>query len=104
SCCVVPIILAFLGLGSLGAVSFLARYRLILLSVPFIFLGVAYYFTYRKKHEPSEACCPEKSLTKNNAGKIILWVVTGAVVGLTLFAYFESSSALQTAWECCPVR
>lgn len=104
SCCVVPLILAFLGLSSLGAVSFLARYRLILLSVPFIFLGVAYYFTYRKKGESPEACCSKKSLTKNNAGKIILWVVTGIVVGLTVFAYFETSSALQTARECCPVR
>lgn len=104
SCCTVPLILAFLGLGSLGAASFLARYRLILLSAPFVFLGVAYYFTYRKKDESSEACCPEKSSTKNRASKIILWVVTVVVVGITVFAYFETSSSLQKPDECCTVE
>lgn len=104
SCCTVPLMLAFLGLGSLGAASFLARYRVILLVVPFIFIGVAYYFTYRKKDESSEACCPEKSSTKNKASKIILWVVTGVVVGLTVFAYFKTFPALQKSDECCSVE
>ena len=105
SCCTVPLILAFLGLSSLGAVSFMTRYRLILFSVPFIFLGVAYYFTYRKKNESSEAsCCPEKLSTKNKASKIILWVVTGVIGGLTVFAYLKTSTALQKSDECCAVE
>lgn len=101
SCCTVPLILAFLGLGSLGAFSFMARYRLIFLGVPFLFLGVAYYFIYRKKDESSEACCPDKPSAKNRLSKIILWVVTGVVIGLTVFAYFKTSSALQKPDECC---
>lgn len=105
SCCTVPLILAFLGLSSLGVVSFMARYRVILLVVPFIFLGIAYYFTYRKKDEYSEAsCCPEKPSTKNKASKVILWVVTGVVIGITVFAYLKTSSALQKPDECCTVE
>lgn len=104
SCCTIPLILAFLGLGSLGASSFLARHRVILLVVPFIFLGVAYYFTYRKRVEPSEACCPEEASTKSRVSKLVLWVVTGVVVGLTVFAYLETAPTTQIFQECCFVE
>lgn len=48
-CCIGPLILAGLGIGSVGIFSSLERYRLIFMLVTFAFLGAAFYLTYRKK-------------------------------------------------------
>ncbi|MFN7088739.1 MAG: mercuric transporter MerT family protein [Candidatus Paceibacteria bacterium] len=85
-CCIGPLILAGLGIGSVGIFSSLERYRLIFTLVTFAFLGAAFYLTYRKKRT-TDACCDINTIKKVLIKKIALWVITAVAVGLLLFPY-----------------
>lgn len=87
SCCIGPLVLAGLGIGSIGAFSSLEKYRPIFMLVTFAFIGMAFYFTYRKKNG-EDACCKTRT---NRIKKIALWVITVVAVGLMLFPYFYGS-------------
>ena len=49
SCCLGPLILAGLGIGSIGIFSSLEKYRPLFMIITFAFIGTAFYLTYRKK-------------------------------------------------------
>lgn len=83
SCCIGPLILAGLGIGSVGAFPSLGKYRPIFMIVTFAFLGMAFYFTYRK-NKVANVCCETKIIWTK---KIILWVITAVASGLLLFPY-----------------
>lgn len=85
-CCIGPLILAGLGIGSVGVFSSLGRYRLIFMLVTFTFLGIAFYLTYRKKRT-TDACCDINTIKKERIKKIALWVIAAVAVGLLLFPY-----------------
>lgn len=51
SCCLGPLLLAALGVGSAGAIAGLAAYRPYLLAGTALLLAVAFYFTYRNGSE-----------------------------------------------------
>ncbi|HHT9105956.1 MAG TPA: mercuric transporter MerT family protein [Candidatus Wujingus californicus] len=82
-CCIGPLILAGLGIGSIGAFSSLERYRSLFILITFALIGTAFYFAYRKK-KTTDACCEIK---KNRIKKIILWVIAVIAVALLLFPY-----------------
>ncbi|MGR3177742.1 MAG: mercuric transporter MerT family protein [Candidatus Anammoxibacter sp.] len=84
SCCIGPLILAGLGIGSVGVFSPLGKYRPIFMLVTFAFIGVAFYFTYRKKNE-TDACCATKT---NTIKKVTLWVIAIIAICLLFFPYF----------------
>lgn len=86
-CCIGPLILAGLGIGSIGIFSSLERYRPLFITITFAFIGVAFYFAYRKK-KTADACCDINDIKKNRVKKVILWVITALAVGLVLFPYF----------------
>lgn len=86
-CCIGPLIFVALGLGSIGLGSGLSKYRTIFIIITFIFLGIAFYFVYRKRETKCEdGTCKVTSSTLTN--KIILWIITLFVIGLVSFQSF----------------
>lgn len=89
-CCIGPIVLVGLGLGGAGLAAGLTQYRPLFLGVTAVFLGAAFYLTYRKR----EVACADGSCELRSGGKgkkAALWVVTAFAMG---FATFPSWSAL----------
>jgi copper chaperone CopZ len=92
-CCILPIVFALAGTGIVGASAFFATWRPYLLGTTFLFLGLGFYFAYRKpKHacEPGSAC--EKPAT-NKTGRIGLWVATAIVLIVAAFPYYSEAVA-----------
>ncbi|ODS31749.1 MAG: MerT mercuric transport protein [Candidatus Scalindua rubra] len=54
SCCVGPLILAGLGIGSIGIFSSLEKYRPLFMIITFAFIGMAFYLTYRRKQDTDD--------------------------------------------------
>lgn len=75
ACCVGPLLLVFLGIGSAGTLTALEPYRPYLMAMTFLFLGGAFYLVYRKPKNANfaadEACCKNGS---RRVQKILLWV------------------------------
>ncbi|MFQ5686449.1 MAG: mercuric transporter MerT family protein [Candidatus Scalindua sp.] len=84
-CCLGPLILAGLGIGSIGAFSSLEKYRPLFMIVTFAFIGTAFYLTYRKKK--NDECCDINKVKMDRIKKIVMWVITAVAVGLMLFPY-----------------
>ncbi|MGR3303070.1 MAG: mercuric transporter MerT family protein [Candidatus Scalindua sp.] len=85
SCCVGPLILAGLGIGSIGIFSSLEKYRPVFMIITFAFIGMVFYFTYRTKK--SDECCDINKVKIDRIRKIVLWTITAVAVGLLLFPY-----------------
>lgn len=80
-CCIGPLVLAGLGLGSLGFAAGFVKYRSLFIAMTFALVGLAFYLTYRKR----EVRCADGSCVVTSAGrgaKILLWFVTVTAVGL----------------------
>ncbi|MCR4289721.1 MAG: mercuric transporter MerT family protein [Candidatus Scalindua sp.] len=85
SCCIGPLILAGLGIGSVGIFSSLEKYRPLFMIITFAFIGTAFYLTYRKKK--SDECCDINNVKIDRIKKVILWIITVVAVGLLFFPY-----------------
>ena len=94
-CCLGPLALVGLGLGGVGLAAGLVKSRPFFLALTAVFLGLAFYFTYRKR----EVACPDGSC-RLRAGsrtmKVTLWVIAAAAVGL---ATYPNWAAL--LFSCC---
>jgi len=88
-CCIGPILAAFLGLTSLGALVKYEPLRPYFAGLTLAFLGTAFYFAYRK--QPAEACepgslCATHGLTRvQRINRIVLWIVTAIVIIILTF-------------------
>lgn len=85
-CCIGPLILVFLGVGGLGFFTQFERYRPFFIGLTFIFLGGAFYLTYRRK----TACNPGDACKRGGVGrlqKIVLWTATGVALVFIGFPY-----------------
>lgn len=85
SCCIGPLILAGLGIGSIGIFSSLEKYRPLFMIITFAFIGMAFYLTYRKKK--NDECCDINKVKMDRIKKIALWAIATVAVGLLLFPY-----------------
>ncbi len=100
-CCIGPIVLAFMGVGSIAAFSPLETYRPYLIGFTIIFVGIAFFFTYRKR----EVKCEDGTCKIVRAGfwnKIGVWIATVIAVSAIAFPYFgftASSSPLKPATD-----
>lgn len=85
-CCIGPVVFALLGVSGAGFLLRFEKYRPLFIVVAVVFLGTAFFFTYRKKQaahcEPGTLCANPKSDTIN---KVVLWIATILVVGFILF-------------------
>ena len=86
-CCIGPVFFALIGVGSVGVFSGFEAYRPYLIGLTSVFLGVAFFLTYRKR----EVVCEDGSCTIKSAGKwnkAGVWLATLiAAIGIT-FPYF----------------
>ena len=92
-CCILPIVFALAGAGIVGASAFFAAWRPYLLGVTLLFLGLGFYFAYRRpKHacEPGSVC--EKPAT-NRTGRIWLRITTAVVLIVAAFPYYSEPVA-----------
>ncbi len=94
ACCWLPLVLLALGVSGAGIASTLEAYRPLFIIVTAVFLGAAFYFTYRPRkvtdsaHAGGEACCPPPTRNRFTAmtfNKVMLWVVTAVAVAFLLF-------------------
>lgn len=86
-CCILPVAVAVLGVGSAALAARLDPLRPWLAGLTFLLLGTAFYRAYRPvKCAPGQAC----SLTLSRRGRVALWLVAAAAVALTAFPYYVS--------------
>lgn len=76
ACCIGPLLMVLLGVGSAGALTALEPWRPVMMVLTFLFLGLGFYVTYRRPQttDCSEtACCgPDRKRLQ----KIMLWLAT----------------------------
>ncbi len=86
ACCIGPLVLGVLGLGSLGFAAALAPLRPWFLGFTAVFLATGFYFAYRP--QPADACAPGQACAKpasRTKQRIALWVVTALAVALATY-------------------
>lgn len=91
-CCIGPLVLAGLGVGSLGLAAGLSRYRPLFLGLTAVILAVAFCLVYRKR---AAACaggnCEGRS--GSSSAKAVLWIVTLCAAGMAAFPCWPSLAA-----------
>ncbi|MDP7320699.1 MAG: mercuric transporter MerT family protein [Bacteriovoracaceae bacterium] len=90
SCCIGPLIFAVLGVSSARLLSKMEPYRPYLTVLTLVLLGLAFFYTYKKK--PADECedgsyCANPKSDKWN--KRILWIATVLILGFLTFPYWS---------------
>jgi copper chaperone CopZ len=86
-CCIGPVVLTLLGIGSIGAFAVFERYRPYLVGATLLLLGAAFYFTYRKREvQCADGTCKVEQTGKWN--KIGVWGATIVAAIALAFPYF----------------
>jgi copper chaperone CopZ len=86
-CCIGPILVVLLGVGSIGAFSVFENFRPYLIGVTILLLGLGFYFVYRKREVQCEdGTCKIQSAGKWN--KIGIWSATFLAAIAIAFPYF----------------
>lgn len=107
ACCWLPLLLVALGVSGVAVSATLEQYRPIFLTVTFVLLGAAFYFTYRRNAGPIRAkadesycapvsdgeaaeatCCPpgeNKVMNLRKLNKGMLWIVTAVALAFAFF-------------------
>lgn len=84
SCCLGPLILAAVGIGTIGVAGTLEKFRPYLIALALAVLGVAFYLTYQKR--PSgchDGSCESRHVSRWS--RLGLWVVALIVLGTLTF-------------------
>ena len=87
-CCILPVAVAFLGVGSAALGATFEPFRPYLLGLTVLLLGGAFYQTYKpQKNEcaPGESCAIPENRRRN---RILLWIITGLALVLVTFPYY----------------
>lgn len=99
-CCIGPLLLTGLGLGSLGLAAGLVKYRTYFIALTGIILAVAFYRTYRKRSVScADGSCELRSGSR--AMKVGLWTVTALAAALASFPTW-SARALGGGHQAAP--
>lgn len=89
-CCIGPVVLAVLGVGGAGLFSKFANLRPYLMGMTGVFLGLAFFLTYRKRKVKCEdGTCKIRRASKWN--KIALWAGTILIVFFMVFPQLVGS-------------
>lgn len=98
-CCIGPLLLTGLGLGSLGLAAGLTRYRPAFLALTAFVLAVGFYLAYRRREMPcADGSCEVRSGSRTM--KAALWGLTAVALAT---ATFPSWSVLLLARGSAPV-
>lgn len=85
-CCIGPVVFAILGLSGISFIQKFEEYRSLFIIVAVSLLGLAFYFTYKKK--PAKDCVPDSYCANpksDRVNKIVLWGVTILIGFFILF-------------------
>ena len=86
-CCILPVAVAVLGVGSAALGAKLEPFRPWLAGLTVIFLGFAFYQAYKPVEcEPGEAC----AVPSRRRHRLALWMVAVVAVALMAFPYYSS--------------
>ncbi|MFQ5666897.1 MAG: heavy-metal-associated domain-containing protein [Candidatus Binatia bacterium] len=96
TCCVVPVGLALLGLGSLGAGSFIGAYHWYLTGGAVGLLAIAWAYFLRKKWQRVACASDEKNERATRGSLMFASVIVGLFVGLHLFSAVAGSGGTPT--------
>lgn len=83
-CCLGPLIVTGLGLGSLGLAAGLSKYRPLFLAVTGVVLAVAFYLAYRKR----PVACADGSCELRSGGRAMkagVWIVATLAAAMATF-------------------
>lgn len=93
-CCIGPVLVVFLGIGSIAAFSVFEIYRPYLIGLTVALIGLAFYLTYRKREVKCEdGTCKMESASK--WAKTGVWTVTilaGLAVGFPYLGFAPQTS------------
>ena len=87
-CCVLPVVVAFAGVGSAAMGAMFEPYRPYLIGVTVLLLGFAFYPSYRPEDTdcaPGEACAVPRNRSRQ---RLLLWIVAAAALLLLTFPYY----------------
>ena len=90
-CCILPVAVAFLGVGSAALGAQLEPYRPYFLGLTAVFLGFAFYQAYKPQEiecAPGEACAVPANRRRQ---RLLLWIVAIAALVLMTFPYYVVS-------------
>lgn len=85
-CCIGPVLVALIGIGSVGAFAVFENYRPYLIGATILLLGIAFFFVYRKR----EVTCEDGSCKIQDAGKwnkVGVWSATFLAAIAIAFPY-----------------
>ncbi len=87
-CCILPVAVALLGVGSAAAAARFEPYRPYLLAATAALLTFAFYRAYQPiRCAPGEPCAVPDNRQWN---RILLWLVAVLALGLVAFPYYSS--------------
>ncbi|MBZ0115206.1 MAG: mercury transporter MerT [Thermoanaerobaculia bacterium] len=87
-CCILPVAVAILGVGSAAMGAKLEPFRPWFAGLTAAFLGFAFYQAYKPVEcEPGEACAVSASRRRH---RMVLWIVAIIAVALMAFPYYAS--------------
>ncbi len=89
-CCVLPVVVAFAGVGSAAFGAVVEPFRPYLTALTVLLLGFAFYQAYRPQDTecaPGELCAVPENRRRQ---RMLLWIVTAAALALLTFPYYIS--------------
>ena len=87
-CCILPVAVALLGVGSATLAAGLEPLRPWMTGATILILGFAFYRAYRPERcEPGETCAAPASRRRQ---RIVLWLATVVALALLTFPYYSS--------------
>ena len=96
ACCIVPAVLALVGVSGVGLAAVLEPWRPVFLGATAVLLGVGFYAAYRQRPKPAAACdCPTPRASR--AARRMLWIASVLVVGLASYPYLAAALGHETA-------
>ncbi len=87
-CCVLPVAVAFAGVGSAAFGAVFEPYRPYMIGATVLLLGFAFYRAYRPE---TAECAPEESCAvseNRRRQRLLLWIVAGVAMLLLTFPYY----------------
>ena len=85
-CCVLPVAVAFLGVGSAAAGAIFEPYRPYMIALTVGLLGYAFYRAYRPERCPEGKICEVPDARRRE--RVLLWIVSAAASVLMTFPYY----------------
>ncbi len=87
-CCVLPVVVAFAGVGSAAFGAMFEPYRPYMIGATVLLLGFAFYRAYRPQQAecaPGESCAVPENRRRQ---RLLLWIVAVVAVLLLTFPYY----------------